>query len=208
MDSCGPMILDALIKIKNEMDSSLTFRRSCREGVCGSCAMNIDGTNTLACTKFIDEVKGDIKIYPLPHMPVVRDLVPDLKVPYAQLTSIEPWLKSSTQPPTRERLQSPEERAKLDGLWECILCFCCSTSCPSYWWNGDRYLGPAILLQAYRWIADSRDEAKGERLDNLEDPFRLYRCHTIMNCTKTCPKSLNPAKAIAEIKKLMVERTI
>ena len=208
MDTCGPMVLDALIKIKNEMDSSLTFRRSCREGVCGSCAMNIDGTNTLACTKFIDEVKGDIKIYPLPHMPVVRDLVPDLNVPYAQLTSIEPWLKSTTQPPTRERLQSPEERAKLDGLWECILCFCCSTSCPSYWWNGDRYLGPAILLQAYRWIADSRDEAKGERLDNLEDPFRLYRCHTIMNCTKTCPKSLNPAKAIAEIKKLMVERTI
>ncbi len=208
MDTCGPMVLDALIKIKNEIDSSLTFRRSCREGVCGSCAMNIDGTNTLACTKFIDEVKGDIKIYPLPHMPVVRDLVPDLNVPYAQLTSIEPWLKSSTQPPTRERLQSPEERAKLDGLWECILCFCCSTSCPSYWWNGERYLGPAILLQAYRWIADSRDEAKGERLDNLEDPFRLYRCHTIMNCTKTCPKSLNPAKAIAEIKKLMVERTI
>jgi succinate dehydrogenase / fumarate reductase iron-sulfur subunit len=208
MDTCGPMVLDALIKIKNEIDSSLTFRRSCREGVCGSCAMNIDGTNTLACTKFISEVKGDIKIYPLPHMPVVRDLVPDLNVPYAQLASIEPWLKSTTQPPTRERLQSPEERAKLDGLWECILCFCCSTSCPSYWWNGERYLGPAILLQAYRWIADSRDEARGERLDQLEDPFRLYRCHTIMNCTKTCPKSLNPAKAIAEIKKMMVERTI
>jgi succinate dehydrogenase / fumarate reductase, iron-sulfur subunit len=208
MDSCGPMILDALIKIKNEIDSSLTFRRSCREGVCGSCAMNIDGTNTLACTHYIDDVKGDIKIYPLPHMPVVRDLVPDLTVPYAQLASIEPWLKSTSQPPTRERLQSPEERAKLDGLWECILCFCCTTSCPSYWWAGDRYLGPAILLQAYRWLADSRDEAKGERLDNLEDPFRLYRCHTIMNCTKTCPKSLNPAKAIAEIKKMLVERTI
>jgi succinate dehydrogenase / fumarate reductase iron-sulfur subunit len=206
--TCGPMILDALIKIKNEVDSSLTFRRSCREGVCGSCAMNIDGTNTLACTKYIDDVKGDIKIYPLPHMPVVKDLVPDLTVPYAQLASIEPWLKSTTQPPTRERLQSPEERAKLDGLWECILCFCCSTSCPSYWWQGERYLGPAILLQAYRWLADSRDEAKGERLDNLEDPFRLYRCHTIMNCTKTCPKSLNPAKAIAEIKKLLVERTV
>jgi succinate dehydrogenase / fumarate reductase iron-sulfur subunit len=208
MDSCGPMVLDALIKIKNEMDSSLTFRRSCREGVCGSCAMNIDGTNTLACTKYISDVKDDIKIYPLPHMPVVKDLVPDLNVPYAQLSSIEPWLKTTTQPPTRERLQSPEERAKLDGLWECILCFCCSTSCPSYWWNGERYLGPAILLQAYRWLADSRDEAKGERLDQLEDPFRLYRCHTIMNCTKTCPKHLNPAKAIAEIKKLMVERTI
>jgi succinate dehydrogenase / fumarate reductase iron-sulfur subunit len=208
LETCGPMILDALIKIKNETDSSLTFRRSCREGVCGSCAMNIDGTNTLACTHYIDDVKGDVKIYPLPHMPVVKDLVPDLTVPYAQLASIEPWLKSTTQPPTRERLQSPEERAKLDGLWECILCFCCSTSCPSYWWQGERYLGPAILLQAYRWLADSRDEAKGERLDNLEDPFRLYRCHTIMNCTKTCPKSLNPAKAIAEIKKLLVERTI
>ena len=208
LDTCGPMILDALIKIKNEIDSSLTFRRSCREGVCGSCAMNIDGTNTLACTHYIADVKGDIKIYPLPHMPVVKDLVPDLTVPYAQLASIEPWLKSTSQPPTRERIQSPEERAKLDGLWECILCFCCSTSCPSYWWNGERYLGPAILLQAYRWLADSRDEAKGERLDNLQDPFRLYRCHTIMNCTKTCPKSLNPAKAIAEIKKMMVERTI
>jgi len=206
MGSCGPMVLDALIKIKNEMDPTLTFRRSCREGVCGSCAMNIDGTNTLACTKFIDEVKGDVKVYPLPHMPVVKDLVPDLNQVYAQLASIEPWLKSQTPPPDRERLQSPQERAKLDGLWECILCFCCTTSCPSYWWNGDRYLGPAVLLQAYRWIADSRDEATGERLDQLQDPFRLYRCHTIMNCTKTCPKSLNPAKAIAEIKKLMVAR--
>src|SRR5476651_2080545 len=205
---CGPMVLDGLIWIKNNIDPTLTFRRSCREGVCGSCAMNIDGTNTLACTKYISDVKGDIKIYPLPHMPVVKDLVPDLTMPYAQLSEIEPWLKSTSQPPTRERLQSPEERAKLDGLWECILCFCCTTSCPSYWWSGDRYLGPAILLQAYRWIADSRDEAKGERLDQLEDPFRLYRCHTIMNCTKTCPKSLNPAKAIAEIKKLMIERTI
>jgi succinate dehydrogenase / fumarate reductase iron-sulfur subunit len=206
MASCGPMVLDALIKIKNEMDPTLTFRRSCREGVCGSCAMNIDGTNTLACTKFIDEVKGDVKVYPLPHMPVVKDLVPDLNHVYAQLASIEPWLKSETPPPDRERLQSPQERAKLDGLWECILCFCCTTSCPSYWWNGERYLGPAVLLQAYRWIADSRDEATGERLDALQDPFRLYRCHTIMNCTKTCPKSLNPAKAIAEIKKLMVAR--
>ena len=206
MDRCGPMVLDALIKIKNEMDSSLTFRRSCREGVCGSCAMNIDGTNTLACTKYCADMKGDVKIYPLPHMPVIKDLVPDLDAPYAQYRSIEPWLKSDSPAPERERPQSVEERAKLDGLWECILCFCCSTSCPSYWWNGDRYLGPAILLQAYRWLADSRDEAAGERLDQLEDPFRLYRCHTIMNCTKTCPKSLNPAKAIAEIKKLMVER--
>ncbi|MCA3245912.1 MAG: succinate dehydrogenase iron-sulfur subunit [Tagaea sp.] len=206
MATCSPMVLDALIKIKNETDSTLTFRRSCREGVCGSCAMNIDGTNTLACTKAIDDVKGEVHIYPLPHMPVVKDLVPDLSQAYAQLRSVEPWLKSETPPPDRERLQTPEERAKLDGLWECILCFSCSTSCPSYWWNGDRYLGPAVLLQAYRWIADSRDEATGERLDNLEDPFRLYRCHTIMNCTKTCPKGLNPAKAIGEIKKLMVAR--
>ena len=208
LDSCGPMVLDALLKIKNEIDSTLTFRRSCREGVCGSCAMNIDGTNTLACTKYIDEVDGEVKIYPLPHMPVVKDLVPDLNHVYAQHASIDPWLKTTSPAPQRERLQSPEERAKLDGLWECILCFCCSTSCPSYWWNGDRYLGPAILLQAYRWIADSRDEHTGERLDDLEDPFRLYRCHTIMNCTKTCPKGLNPAKAIAEIKKKMVERKI
>jgi len=208
LDKCGPMVLDALIKIKNEIDPTLTFRRSCREGVCGSCAMNIDGTNTLACTKPIGEVKGDVKIYPLPHMPVVKDLVPDLTVPYAQLQAIEPWLKAESPAPDRERLQSPQERARLDGLWECILCFCCTTSCPSYWWNGERYLGPAILLQAYRWIADSRDESTGERLDALEDPFRLYRCHTIMNCTKTCPKSLNPAKAIGEIKKLLVERTI
>jgi succinate dehydrogenase / fumarate reductase iron-sulfur subunit len=203
---CGPMVLDALIKIKNEVDSTLAFRRSCREGICGSCAMNIDGVNTLACTKFIDEVKGEVRIYPLPHMPVVKDLVPDLSQIWAQYASIEPWLKSETPPPERERVQSPEERARLDGLWECILCFCCTTSCPSYWWNGERYLGPAVLLQAYRWIADSRDEATGERLDQLEDPFRLYRCHTIMNCTRTCPKGLNPAKAIAEIKKLMVAR--
>lgn len=206
LDSCGPMVLDALIKIKNEIDPTLTFRRSCREGICGSCAMNIDGTNTLACTKAIEEVAGEVKIYPLPHMPVIKDLVPDLTHFYAQYASIRPWLQSQTPPPTRERLQSKEERAKLDGLYECILCACCSTSCPSYWWNGDRYLGPAILLQAYRWIADSRDEFTGERLDDLEDPFRLYRCHTILNCAKTCPKSLNPAKAIAEIKKLMVER--
>ena len=207
LDECGPMVLDSLMKIKNEIDTTLTFRRSCREGICGSCAMNIDGTNTLACLKPIEDVDGDVHIYPLPHRPVVKDLVPDVSQLYAQLASVEPWLKSKTPPPPdSERLQSPEERAKLDGLWECVLCFCCSTSCPSYWWNGDRYLGPAILLQAYRWIADSRDEMTGERLDELEDPFRLYRCHTIMNCTKTCPKGLNPAKAIAEIKKLMVER--
>ncbi len=203
---CGPMVLDAIIKIKNEIDPTLTFRRSCREGICGSCAMNIDGANTLACTKGIAEIDGDIRIYPLPHMPVVKDLVPDLTHFYAQHASIEPWLKTDSATPTTEWKQSAEQREQLDGLYECILCACCSTSCPSYWWNGDRYLGPAALLQAYRWIADSRDESTGERLDDLEDPFRLYRCHTIMNCTKTCPKGLNPAKAIGNIKRLMVER--
>ena len=207
LDACGPMVLDALIKIKNEVDTTLTFRRSCREGICGSGAMNIDGKNTLACLKAIDEIKGDAKVSPLPHMEVVKDLVPDLNQIYAQYRMVEPWLKSdSPPPPDRERRQSVEERAKLDGLWECILCFCCSTSCPSYWWNGDRYLGPAVLLQAYRWLADSRDEHTGQRLDQLDDPFRLYRCHTIMNCTNTCPKGLNPAKAIGEIKQMMVAR--
>ncbi|USG61665.1 succinate dehydrogenase iron-sulfur subunit [Sneathiella marina] len=206
LDTCGPMILDGLIKIKNEIDPTLTFRRSCREGICGSCAMNINGTNTLACTTGMDELDGDINIYPLPHQPVVKDLVPDLTNFYAQYASIKPWLQAETPQPSHERLQSKEDREKLDGLYECILCACCSTSCPSYWWNSDRFLGPAILLQAYRWIVDSRDEHTGERLDNLEDPFRLYRCHTIMNCANTCPKGLNPAKAIAEIKKMMVER--
>jgi succinate dehydrogenase / fumarate reductase iron-sulfur subunit len=207
LDACGPMVLDAIIKIKNEVDASLTFRRSCREGICGSCAMNIDGTNTLACLKPIADVKGAVNISPLPHMPVVKDLVPDLTQPYAQYRSIEPWLQAETAPPPdAERLQSKEERAEIDGLWECILCFCCSTSCPSYWWNGDRYLGPAVLMAAYRWIADSRDEATGQRLDALEDPFKLYRCHTIMNCTQTCPKGLNPAKAIGKVKQLMLER--
>ncbi len=207
LDQCGPMVLDAIIKIKNEIDPTLTFRRSCREGICGSCAFNIDGTNTLACTKGIDEIKGDVKIYPLPHMPVIKDLVPDLTHFYAQYASIRPWIRTqSPAPPDKERLQSREDREKIDGLYECILCACCSTSCPSYWWNGDRYLGPAILLQAYRWLADTRDEAAGERLDELEDPFKLYRCHTIMNCAKTCPKGLNPAKAIGEIKKMMLER--
>ncbi len=209
LDNCGPMILDAIIYIKNEIDSTLTFRRSCREGICGSCAMNIGGTNTLACIKAIGEFRGDIPIYPLPHMPVLKDLIPDLTHFFAQYASIKPWLQTqSPPPPDAERLQSKEERAELDGLYECILCACCSAGCPSYWWNSDRYLGPAVLLQAYRWIADSRDEFTGERLDELEDPFRLYRCHTIMNCTNTCPKGLNPAKAIAEIKKLMVSRNV
>jgi len=207
LDDCGPMVLDAVIKIKNEIDPTLTFRRSCREGICGSCAMNIDGTNTLACTKPIADIRGDVRINPLPHLPVIKDIVPDLSHFYAQYATIRPWIRTqSTTPPDRERLQSKEDRERLDGLYECILCACCSTSCPSYWWNGDRYLGPAILLQAYRWLADSRDEATGERLDELEDPFRLYRCHTIMNCTRTCPKGLNPARAIAEIKKMLLAR--
>jgi succinate dehydrogenase / fumarate reductase iron-sulfur subunit len=206
LDDCGPMVLDGLLYIKNKIDPTLTLRRSCREGICGSCSMNIDGFNTLACTKAMDEINGAIRIYPLPHMPVIKDLVPDLSTFYAQHRSIEPWLKTTSPTPEKEWLQSKPEREKLDGLYECILCACCSTSCPSYWWNGEKYLGPAVLLQAYRWLIDSRDEATDERLDDLEDPFKLYRCHTIMNCSKTCPKGLNPAKAIAEIKKMMVER--
>jgi succinate dehydrogenase / fumarate reductase iron-sulfur subunit len=206
MSTCGPMVLDAIIKIKNEIDPTLSFRRSCREGICGSCSMNVDGINTLACTYGLDEIKGDVKIYPLPHLEVVKDLIPDLTHFYAQHASIKPWLETETPAPEREWRQSIEDRDKLDGLYECVMCACCSTSCPSYWWNGDRYLGPASLLHSYRWLIDSRDEATGERLDDLEDPFRLYRCHTIMNCAKTCPKGLNPAKAIAEIKKMMVER--
>ncbi|WP_137388641.1 succinate dehydrogenase iron-sulfur subunit [Rhodoligotrophos defluvii] len=206
LDACGPMVLDAIIKIKNEIDPTLTFRRSCREGICGSCSMNIDGINTLACLKAIDEIDGVVKIYPLPHMAVIKDLVPDMTNFYAQHRLIEPWLKTVSPQPEKEWLQSAEDRNQLDGLYECILCACCSTACPSYWWNSDRFLGPAALLQAYRWINDSRDEATGERLDQLQDPFRLYRCHTIMNCAQTCPKHLSPAKAIAEIKKLMVER--
>jgi succinate dehydrogenase / fumarate reductase iron-sulfur subunit len=204
--SCGPMVLDALGKIKNEIDSTLAYRRSCREGICGSCSMNIDGTNALACLKAIDDVKGPVTIYPLPHMRVVKDLVPDLTNFYAQHQSIEPWLKTSTPTPPAERRQTKEDREKLDGLYECILCACCSTACPSYWWNAERFLGPAALLQANRWLKDSRDEAAGERLDKLEDPFRLYRCHIILNCAKACPKGLNPAKAIAEIRHMMVER--
>jgi succinate dehydrogenase / fumarate reductase iron-sulfur subunit len=206
-EKCGSMVLDALGTIKRDVDSSLAYRRSCREGVCGSCSMNIDGTNTLACLKPIADIKGTVKIYPLPHMPVVKDLIPDLSHAYAQYASIQPWLQAETPASAeKERLQSPEQRAELDGLWECILCFCCSTSCPSYWWNGEKYLGPAVLLQADRWIKDTRDEASSDRLETLEDPFKLYRCHTIMNCTKTCPKGLNPAKSIADIKKRMVDR--
>ncbi len=207
MDRCGPMVLDALILIKNSVDATLTFRRSCREGICGSCAMNLDGVNTLACTKAIGDIDGDVRVFPLPHLPVVKDLVPDLGNFYAQYASVKPWLQTRTPVSgDRERLQSPHEQEQIHKPSACILCACCSTSCPSYWWNADRYLGPAALLAAYRWIVDSRDEATGERLDELEDPFRLYRCHTIMNCTEACPKDLNPARAIAEIKKMMAER--
>ena len=209
VDECGPMVLDVLIHIKNTMDATLAFRRSCREGVCGSCAMNIDGRNTLACTHGWEQIAGEnVQISPLPSQPVVKDLIPDLTLFYAQYASIEPWLHTKTPEPQKEWAQAPEDRSKLDGLYECILCACCSTSCPSYWWNEERFLGPAALLQAYRWIADSRDEATGERLDDLEDPFKLYRCHTIMNCAQVCPKGLNPAKAIAEIKKMMAERIV
>jgi len=207
MDNCGSMILDVLIKIKDEIDSSLTFRRSCREGICGSCAMNIDGVNTLACIKSVHDIQGDVAIYPLPHMHVIKDLVPDLSHFYEQYKTIKPWLQADKPAVgNKEHIQSPKEREKLDGLSDCILCACCSTSCPSYWWNSDKYLGPAVLLQAYRWIIDSRDNKANERLDALNDSFKLYRCHTIMNCTKTCPKGLNPAKAIVKIKQLMVQK--
>ena len=207
---CGPMVLDALMKIKNEIDPSLTFRRSCREGVCGSCAMNIDGVNTLACLKSMSDVKKDIRIYPLPHMKVVKDLVPDLSKAYEQLASIKPWLErknttnGSANNNGEEKKQSPKDREKLDGKWECVLCFCCTTSCPSYWWNGDEYLGPAVLLQAARWVSDSRDSERKERLKAINDSLKLYRCHSIMNCTRSCPKGLNPAKEIAGLKKAIV----
>ena len=209
LNRCGPMVLDALIKIKNEMDPTLTFRRSCREGICGSCSMNIGGTNTLACISRIDrESVKPVKIYPLPHMFVVKDLVPDMTNFYEQYRSIEPWLQTESDVKTetgkkKQNLQGIEDRKKLDGLYECILCACCSTSCPSYWWNSDKYLGPATLMQAYRWVIDSRDEATDKRLERLKDPFSVYRCHTIMNCTRTCPKHLNPGRAIGELKKLL-----
>ncbi len=207
---CGPMVLDALMKIKNEIDPTLTFRRSCREGVCGSCAMNIDGVNTLACLKSMSDVKKDIKIYPLPHMRVVKDLVPDLSKAYEQLASIKPWLERSKSNnknidnKKEEKKQTPKDREKLDGKWECVLCFCCTTSCPSYWWNGDEYLGPAVLLQAARWVDDSRDAERKKRLTAINDSLKLYRCHSIMNCTRSCPKGLNPAKEIAGLKKAIV----
>ena len=210
---CGPMVLDALVKIKNELDPTLSFRRSCREGICGSCAMNIDGKNTLACLCYIDKNSDmAIKINPLPHMYVIKDLVPDLTNFYDQYKSIKPWLQKEKESifdinfQLGENLQKQEDRKKLDGMYECILCACCSTSCPSYWWNSDKYLGPAVLMQAYRWIADSRDQKTKERLEDLDDSFKLYRCHTIMNCSNTCPKGLNPGKAIGHIKKLIADK--
>ena len=204
IDNCGSKVLDILNKIKNEIDPSLTYRRSCAHGVCGSCAMNVDGVNTLSCTKSYDEIDGEINIYPLPHLKVIKDLIGDLSTLYKQYESIEPWLKNNSQiEKGKEIYQSKEEREKLDGYYECIMCACCSTSCPSYWWNGEKYLGPAVLLQAYRWIIDSRDEDRKERLKKVADELKLYRCHTIMNCTNACPKGLNPAKAIASIKKML-----
>ena len=203
MDNCPSKVLDLLNKIKNELDSSLAYRRSCSHGVCGSCAMNMDGKNGLACTKPHAEIKGDINIYPLPHLKVLKDLIGDLSTLYKQYESVQPWLKTTKKSDNTEHHQSIEDRSKLDGLYECIMCACCSTSCPSYWWNGDKYLGPAVLLQAYRWIIDSRDEDRKERLKKVADELKLYRCHTIINCTNACPKGLNPAKAIGEIKKML-----
>jgi succinate dehydrogenase/fumarate reductase iron-sulfur protein len=200
IDRCGPMVLDALIKIKMDIDPSLTFRRSCREGICGSCAMNINGRNTLACLCRI-EPGAVTAIYPLPHMEVIKDLVPDMSNFYKQYKSIRPWLVAPPKVQEGEYLHTMADRKKLDGMYECILCACCSTACPSYWWNGDQYLGPAILMQAYRWIADSRSGDSVQRLNDLDDEMKLYRCHTIMNCTNTCPKHLNPGLAIQRIKK-------
>ena len=203
LSKCGPMVLDGLIKIKNELDSTLTFRRSCREGICGSCAMNIDGVNTLACLSAIPKDKDEVVLNPLPHMYVVKDLVPDMTNFYQQYKKIKPWLiqKDENKPKKNtENIQSVKDRSKLEDMDKCILCACCSTSCPSYWWNSDKYLGPAALMQANRWVQDTRDDAKEDRLEMLKDPFSLYRCHTIMNCTKTCPKGLNPGKAVAKLK--------
>ena len=205
LDKCGQMVLDALILIKDQIDSTLTFRRSCGEGVCGSCAMNIEGQNTLACQKNIKEIKGDINIFPLTHLPVIKDLVVDLSHAFKQLEFIEPWLKTNLGEPTKnEQIQSLNERSKIDGLWECILCFCCTTSCVSYWWNGEKYLGPAALLQASRWVNDSRDQERKKRLKYIEENSNIHNCHSIMNCVNSCPKGLNPAKAIADLKKQIV----
>ena len=200
------MLLDALLYIKDNIDHTFTIRRSCREGICGSCSMNINGENGLACiTPIPSDPLKMTTLRPLPHMFVIRDLVVDQTLSYEQYASIKPWLMKKTKVDTNyeeENLQSPQDRAKLDGLYECILCNCCSTSCPSYWWNPDKYLGPMVLQQAYRWIVDSRDEMTEERLKSLDDTYKLYRCHAIMNCTHACPKNLNPGGSIAQIKHL------
>ena len=201
------MLLDVLVKLKTQ-DDSFSFRRSCREGVCGSDAMNINGKNRLACVTKLDELKEPVEIRPLAGLPIIRDLIVDMTQFFDQYNSIQPYLINEAPKPERERMQSPEDRDKLNGLYECILCAACSTACPSFWWNPDKFVGPAGLLQAYRFIADSRDQALNERLDNLEDPYRLFRCHTIMNCTDVCPKVLNPAEAIGKIRQLLVKRTI
>ncbi len=207
LESSDRMLLDALMKLK-KMDPTLSFRRSCREGICGSDAMNINGRNGLACLHNLNDLPQKIVLRPLPGLPVVRDLIVDMTLFFKQYNSIKPFLINSTPAPEKERLQSPEQRSELDGLYECILCASCSTSCPSFWWNPDKFVGPAALLQAYRFIGDSRDEATNERLDNLEDPYRLFRCHTIMNCVDVCPKELNPTKAIGKIKELMIRRSV
>ena len=201
------MLLDALIRIKAQ-DDSLALRRSCREGVCGSDAMNINGKNGLACITPLAELKQPVEIRPLPGLPVVRDLIVDMSQFFKQYHSLKPYLVNDEPPPDKERLQGPQERDELNGLWECILCACCSTSCPSFWWNPDKFAGPAALLYAYRFLADSRDTATSERLDNLEDPYRLFRCHSIMNCVDVCPKGLNPTKAIGHIRELLVRRAV
>ncbi len=209
VDATDRKLLDAMVKLKAK-DDSFSFRRSCREGVCGSDAMNINGKNGLAClTDLTAFPEGKpILLRPLPGLPVIRDLIVDMTQFFKQYHSIKPYLVNNDPPPERERLQSPEDREELNGLYECILCACCSTSCPSFWWNPDKFVGPAGLLAAYRFIADTRDQATSERLDNLEDPYRLFRCHTIMNCVDVCPKGLNPTKAIGKIKDMMLKRAI
>ena len=202
------MLLDALLRIKAEVDDSLSLRRSCREGVCGSDPMNINGKNGLACVTNLRDLKEPIVLRPIPGLPVIRDLIVDMSQFFKQYESVKPYVINDTPPPEKERLQSPAEREELNGLYECILCACCSTACPSFWWNPDKFVGPAGLLQAYRFIADSRDQATNERLDNLNDPYRLFRCHTIMNCVDVCPKNLNPTLAIGKIKELLVRRAV
>jgi succinate dehydrogenase / fumarate reductase iron-sulfur subunit len=199
-------LLNALVKIKEELDDSVSFRRSCREGVCGSDALNINGRNVLACLTDLADLKEPVVLNPIPGLPVVRDLIVDMTQFFHQYHSIKPYVIDERPMPERERLQSPGDRKDLDGVIECILCACCSTSCPSFWWNPDKFLGPAALLHAYRFLADSRDQATNERLNDLNDPYRLFRCHTIMNCVDVCPKHLNPTKAIGKIKEMMVAR--